>query len=232
MFVEDPANLQFGRESSLLRRFQAAIDSRQLFRCRTVLSIAKPGINIEDELREFGLGLFRPILYPLQNVFEDFGYHMIMVASLPVFWEITFGFFGRHVGPGPISSLGAVLASCSLHRRVEGVIGDIGGLRQYPLLVEAEMAARGRGAVEIGNASDNRAGGEGAASRRLIGTTRSRHKSRSRERWVSREIEHSLYETDKATFGRQAATVAVQICGSGRLGFSAASDPALKVVAR
>ena len=41
-------------------------------------------------------------------------------------------------------------------RRTEGVIDDIRGLRQYLLLVEAEMAARG--AVEIGTARDNRAG--------------------------------------------------------------------------
>jgi hypothetical protein len=42
-------------------------------------------------------------------------------------------------------------------RRAEGVIEDIRGLRQYLLLVEAEMAARG--AVEIGTARDNRTGG-------------------------------------------------------------------------
>jgi hypothetical protein len=42
-------------------------------------------------------------------------------------------------------------------RRAEGVIDDISGLRQYLLLVEAEMAARGE--VEIGTARDNRAGG-------------------------------------------------------------------------
>jgi hypothetical protein len=41
-------------------------------------------------------------------------------------------------------------------RRAEGVIDDIRGLRQYLLLVEAEMAARG--AVEIGTARDNREG--------------------------------------------------------------------------
>jgi hypothetical protein len=41
-------------------------------------------------------------------------------------------------------------------RRSEGVIDDIRGLRQYLLLVEAEMAARG--AVEIGTARDNREG--------------------------------------------------------------------------
>jgi hypothetical protein len=157
MFVEDPANLQFGRESSLLRRFQAAIDSRQLFRCRTVLSIAKPGINFEGDLREFGLRLLRPILRPFQNIVEDLCCHRIMVASLPVFWEITFGFFGRDVGLlVRFRPLAAALASLSLHRRVEGVIGDISGLRQYLLRVEAEMAARGE--VEIGTARDNRRG--------------------------------------------------------------------------
>jgi len=39
-------------------------------------------------------------------------------------------------------------------RRAEGVIDDIRGLRQYLMLVEAEMAARGE--VEIGTARDNR----------------------------------------------------------------------------
>jgi hypothetical protein len=93
MFIEEPTYLMVGRKPSVLRRFQAAIDSRQLFRRRTVLSTAKPGINFEGDLREFGLCLFRPILYPLQNVSEDFGCHMIKVASRPHVWEIIFGLF-------------------------------------------------------------------------------------------------------------------------------------------
>jgi hypothetical protein len=60
--------------------------------------------------------------------------------------------------PGaPGASRENVFEHLAADRRTEGVIEDIRGLRQYLLLVEAEMAARG--AVEIGTARDNREGG-------------------------------------------------------------------------
>jgi hypothetical protein len=56
----------------------------------------------------------------------------------------------------PAASRDNVFEHINADRRAEGLIDDISGLRQYLLLVEAEMAARGE--VEIGTARDNRAG--------------------------------------------------------------------------
>lgn len=57
----------------------------------------------------------------------------------------------------PGASRDNVFEHLAADRRAEGVIDDIRGLRQYLLLVEAEMAARGE--VEIGTARDNRDNG-------------------------------------------------------------------------
>jgi hypothetical protein len=57
----------------------------------------------------------------------------------------------------PAASRDNVFEHLKADRRAEGVIDDISGLRQYLLLVEAEMAARGE--VEIGTARDNRTAG-------------------------------------------------------------------------
>jgi hypothetical protein len=57
----------------------------------------------------------------------------------------------------PGASRDNVFEHLKADRRAEGLIDDIRGLRQYLLLVEAEMAARGE--VEIGTARDNRTGG-------------------------------------------------------------------------
>jgi len=57
----------------------------------------------------------------------------------------------------PGASRDNVFEHLTADRRAEGTIDDIRGLRQYLLLVEAEMAARGE--VEIGTARDNRTGG-------------------------------------------------------------------------
>lgn len=56
----------------------------------------------------------------------------------------------------PAASAENVLEHIPPDRRVEPLLGDIRDLRQYLILVEAEMAARG--AVEVGTARDNRDG--------------------------------------------------------------------------
>ena len=57
-------------------------------------------------------------------------------------------------GDAPGAAAENVLEHIAADRRVEPLLGDIRDLRQYLMLVEAEMAARG--AVQVGTARDNR----------------------------------------------------------------------------
>jgi hypothetical protein len=69
MLFEKRFDLIVSCKAAFASGLEASVNARKLFRRRMIFASAKPGIDLERKLGEFGLSRLGPRLDPLQNVF-------------------------------------------------------------------------------------------------------------------------------------------------------------------